>query len=241
MKENNLIPKANNTFMEDEENVYRRLRLMQETEEKKAPTQTELSNIFANELGIHITQGQISKLENDVLKEIPSREVLEAYSLYFGVSTDYLLGFSEMRTVNLEMRRTSFVTGLSEKSLIVLDYLRKFKGADNTATGLINYSTIRCINKILESYYKRVIQAQDDYCDNALMNDCSVNTLFSMIDDYFNASDAECTAKDKKVTFTRKNVSYPVDIEAMYEIMNRENIINELNRLKNLKEGDALD
>lgn len=240
MKKQNQQPKEYNDFFDKEENVFARLRKSTATNEHDYLKQKELAKAFKTECGIELTQKQISDLEHDNFKEIP-KYMLDAYRQFFNVSTDYLLGFTDMRTVNLEMQRVSFVTGLSEKSLIVLDYLRKFKGVTNTPTGLINYSTIQCLNMILESYYDETIVARDNYCDNTkrMMEICYVDTLFSKIDDYINSSDAKCSLDNKKVSFTRKNTTRSIDIELMYEMMLKERVNREIEKFK--KEGDAND
>ena len=236
------IPSYDASF-DNERNVYKRLRLSTETDDHRCLNQIELSNQFKEECNIEVSQNQISKLENDQIKEVP-KFMLDAYRQYFGVSTDYLLGFTELRTVNLEMQRVSFVTGLSENSLIVLDYLRKCRSFPNKTLAEQNYSTIKCLNLILESYYKDVMLSMDNYCDSRkrVMEDCSVNTLFSMIDDYIYADESVCSQENKIVFFTSKIRSKPVNIESMYEKTLRDDIIREIDKIKNsVKGGDADD
>ena len=242
MEKKNEKPKEYNSFFDDEKNVFRRLRKSTETSEHPYLNQMKLSELFKEECGIEISQNQISKLENDEIKDVP-KYMLNAYRQLFCVSTDYLLGFTDMRTVDLEMQRVSFVTGLSEKSLIVLDYLRRFKGVTNTATGLINFSTIHILNMILESYYEEVIQARENYCDNTkrIIEKCDVETLFSKLDDYFNSSDAKCSLENSEVTFTRNNTTRKINVQNMYELTRKDIVVKEIDRLKHLKEGDADD
>lgn len=228
--------------MKEKENPFLKLREGTETDEKKALTQKELAEIFKSQLGIPISQSTISKLENDGIT-IPDKSVLKAYREYFSVSTDFLLGFTEYETNNIETQKVCFLTGLSERSYIVLNYLKKFKGMTESATGLVNYSSIQSLNRILETYYESVLKASGsiafeskkgkDICiKRNLCIDQTVETLFSLIDNYFNSQEVESNTPDNTIHFQINNVSIGLDANRLYEVATQKWVVDEIERIK---------
>lgn len=77
--------------------------------EEKGETQQELAN------AIGITRQSLSRYE--IAARTVSVEVLGALAQHFGVSADYLLGLSDVRSVEQDMQTACEVTGLSEKAI----------------------------------------------------------------------------------------------------------------------------
>ncbi len=113
------------------ENVFKQLRESTETDAKPALTQGELSNEFA-EQGNTISQSFISKLEKS--KADPpttSYNAIKAYSMYFNVTADYLLGLRDTKQVDENISMINKVTGLSEKSINALKQMRNGNEIDD--------------------------------------------------------------------------------------------------------------
>lgn len=68
---------------------------------------------FAKELGI--SKGAVSYYETG--QRVPDIVVLSAFADYFGVSTDYLLGRTETKSIDEDMQIACKVTGLSEDAI----------------------------------------------------------------------------------------------------------------------------
>lgn len=77
--------------------------------EEKGETQQELAN------AIGITRQSLSRYE--IAARTVNAEVLGALARHFGVSADYLLGLSDVRSTEQDMRTACEVTGLSEKAV----------------------------------------------------------------------------------------------------------------------------
>lgn len=77
--------------------------------EEKGETQQELAN------AIGITRQSLSRYE--IAARTVSVEVLGALAQHFGVSADYLLGLSDVRSVEQDMQTACEVTGLTEKAI----------------------------------------------------------------------------------------------------------------------------
>lgn len=84
----------------------------------KGMSQEELS------AALNIDRGTIAKYETQ--KRIPSFEHLTAFSEYFNVSTDYLLGLTDNKTTDIEIQSICNKTGLSEKSIDVITELNEY-------------------------------------------------------------------------------------------------------------------
>lgn len=71
-----------------------------------------------------LRQKDIWKIEKQINKHMNSKDgskingkYLTIYSKFFNCSTDYLLGITDIKTVNLEIRQMCELTGLSEKAI----------------------------------------------------------------------------------------------------------------------------
>lgn len=79
---------------------------------------------------LNISQSALGYYEN--CGRTPDIEFLEKVSKYFNVSIDYLLGHSQARTVEIELKTVCDYTGLSEKSIDFLHTLvEKTKDKEN--------------------------------------------------------------------------------------------------------------
>lgn len=70
---------------------------------------------------IGVSRGSISYYEKE--ERVPDVVILAAISKYFNVSTDYLLGLSETKSLDEDIQTTMRTTGLSETAVKVLNYL----------------------------------------------------------------------------------------------------------------------
>lgn len=75
------------------------------------------NNLNQSEFGklFGLTQNTITNIEND--KRLPTYEILTEISKQFNVSTDYLLGVSEAKTSNIELKAICDYTGLTEEAV----------------------------------------------------------------------------------------------------------------------------
>lgn len=87
--------------------------------EEKGETQQELAN------AIGITRQSLSRYE--IAARTVNAEVLGALARHFGVSADYLLGLSDVRSTEQDMRTACEVTGLTEETIESLQTLVKVK------------------------------------------------------------------------------------------------------------------
>lgn len=106
------------------ENRFKQLRENTKTDATPALTQVQLSDAFADE-GTPLSQSVISKLELSK-KEPPttSFDVLKAYSNHFNTTSDYLLGFTNEPSRNIDRIISSNITGLSGKAIDCLESIK---------------------------------------------------------------------------------------------------------------------
>lgn len=116
--------------MNDNRNVYRELRERTETDSKRSLKQEELAEEFKKQ-GTPLTQGTISKLENST-KQPPttSYNVIEAYCKYFNTTSDYLLGFSDEPSRDMNKINAGNVTGLNGAAIETLSKIRAGNDTD---------------------------------------------------------------------------------------------------------------
>lgn len=90
-------------------------------------------------------------------------EYLYCLSDFYGVSTDYLLGISESRSRNSEIRTIHNSTGLSDNALIKLMMDKDL--TDNGICASDDFSYISVLNKIIESdSFSDMARLADAYC-----------------------------------------------------------------------------
>lgn len=86
-------------------------------------------------------------------------DILVKIADYFGVSTDYLLGRSTIKTVDTSAQAAIEYTGLSEENVIILHNMTSHAGgpAVSTEDGKVildgNRPFIDCLNDILDAFY----------------------------------------------------------------------------------------
>lgn len=98
--------------------------------------------ILADEIGI--SAGALSKYQNDCA--VAGIDALFKISKYFGVSTDWLLGLSDLRSKKLDYISASAL-GLSEEAICGIMASKCFKIADDT--GNVDGSMLDGINMVL--------------------------------------------------------------------------------------------
>lgn len=86
--------------------------LVQREKKQKGITQADIAK------GIGISTGALSKYLNGLM--FPKAEIINKIAKYFGVSTDYLLGVSEVESTKTSIKAACKTTGLSENSVKVL-------------------------------------------------------------------------------------------------------------------------
>lgn len=137
----------NNEELKKIHSRFRKLRLDTETNEKKPISQRAL----AQKIGVVYTR--INKLESEDDETEPSLFDLTAYSKYFNVSVDYLLGFADETTKNVEIKEITKKYGLSSKSLTNLQKI-------------IEPCLKDTLNELLENdFLKNVLTSITDYID----------------------------------------------------------------------------
>lgn len=128
---------------------FRELRENTETNKKSAISQRDLAK------QINVAHSRISKLENEFDTTIPSLNDLIAYRDYFNVSIDYLLGFEDEPTVDVDLRAISKEFGVSAKALNnIRDILMEYDSSKRLEN---------CLNVFLESKY--FVYFLSSWCD----------------------------------------------------------------------------
>ncbi len=132
-----------------EENRYKKLREDYEFKENgRRITMKELSNIFIQKGYTSLTHGAIRKLETGQRKLKNIDEVI-AYSKFFNVTADYLLGMRDNAVVDENLAMIGRVTGLSDKSIETLKLWVK----ESKENQLFIMDELSVLNMILEDYY----------------------------------------------------------------------------------------
>ncbi len=108
-------------------------------------------DVFATELGI--SRGALSFYENGERK--PDAEIIYKICEYGNISADYLLGFTDNKTTNTDLKAICEYIGLSEKAVINLNY---------EAHG-------ECINDTV--YHSRVQEIKNWIIENNYLDDIS--------------------------------------------------------------------
>lgn len=116
-------------------NVFKSLRLSLATDTKKEPTQSELFELFKSVYPAG-SQGSISKLESG--NKEPSIDELKAYSKFFNVSTDYLLGLEAISSKDTTIVDMAHKTHLSETAINNIVYEGSVSG-DNARVVMLDW------------------------------------------------------------------------------------------------------
>lgn len=114
-------------------------------------TQKEIVSDFnAKKLGIGLTAQSLGRYENNERK--PDSEMVAALAHYYNVSTDYLLGLTDVETTDIQIQGVCKFTGLTENALNKLIQIKAlsthrspFANDEKLFVGILNY--------MLESQY----------------------------------------------------------------------------------------
>ena len=141
--------------------------------------------------GIEGTEAAIAKHVGGERKVNP--EYIVKYAKYFNVSCDYLLGLTNVATVNTDLRNICDYTGLSEKAVNNLNVLSKACGA---------FNPLKTINKLIE--YEDYANGSNDITESGKYVFTLINTfLHSSLDEnsyYVIANGLIQNSTDKLVT-----------------------------------------
>lgn len=85
-------------------------------------------------LELGIPSGSLSKYQNDAAE--PGINNLYKIAEYFSVSTDYLLGFSNVKSIDIEIKAISEKLGLSGDSIEILEH---FKANNEKVINVVNF------------------------------------------------------------------------------------------------------
>lgn len=110
--------------------------------EEKGETQQELAN------AIGITRQSLSRYE--IAARTVNAEVLGALARHFDVSADYLLGLSDVRSTEQDMKTACEVTGLSEKAVLSLCKIKEKNHIYNEMISSQNFHEIAALLQELE-------------------------------------------------------------------------------------------
>lgn len=106
-----------NRYNEERENATFAVNLRKLFEDKKA-THNELACFIKEKTGDSITRQAVGQWCNG--NSSPNLKTVPVIAEFFGVSSDYLLGMSEVRSTDVDIKAVCKYTGLSEKSVRVL-------------------------------------------------------------------------------------------------------------------------
>lgn len=115
-----------------------------ELREAKGETQQELAD------AIGITRQSLSRYE--IAARTINVDVLGALAQHFNVTTDYLLGLSDVKSTEQDMKIACEVTGLSEKSINTLRFFHDLKQT-GFRSEIVFYDEIDAINMLLLQEY----------------------------------------------------------------------------------------
>ena len=90
---------------------------------------------------IGISQGVISSIKNNKAKA-PAADTIFRIARYFNVSADYLLGLSDVASVDVDLQAVCNYTGISEKSVQLLHELKKYNIHDAAEILLGNINNV---------------------------------------------------------------------------------------------------
>lgn len=197
----------NQAFMDNEKSFLVARRLKSERNRAKL-SHAKLSEAIQEKYGISISVDSLKGYEVDTENKAKTGsnkgmriEYLYCLADFYGVSTDYLLGISNSRSRNTEIRTISNATGLSDKSILKLTLDKEF--IDKGIYDPDDFSYISVLNRIIESEsFADMSKLADAYCrltaDSSLhidldhlvpgLDDASIQTavfLKALLTEYF--------------------------------------------------------
>lgn len=142
---------------------------------------------FSKQIGL--SRAIIIKLENGETKGYKT-DILKKYSDFFGVSTDYILGLSNLKTKDEDIKMISGYTGLNEESLQVLNDMNTQLSPEHerwiaTLNAIIhNPNILYVISDII--YHKKLygVLEESRTPDKEGLNDTKISQVFNDKNDY---------------------------------------------------------
>ncbi len=154
---------------------------------------------------VNVIRQEISKVEKG---KFPQLYLIEGYSKYFNVTSDYLLGLRETKTVDENIAMISKVTGLTDESIEVLKALRKGNGMD------LFFDTLNHIISSDKQLFISFIDAVSLYFDNEYDTPVArTGGVYEAIDDGISSSPITRT-DEKQIVIGKYN-----DNEKAYDII----------------------
>ncbi len=86
---------------------------------EKGLNQSQLANVLG------VSRGSISFYETG--ERVPDAEVLKKMAAFFGVTSDYLIGLTDVKSVDIQLQKICEYTGLNENSVCTLQSLQHCK------------------------------------------------------------------------------------------------------------------
>lgn len=130
----------------------------------------------AHEIGI--TAQTLGRYEKGERK--PDIEVLKMLAEYYQVSTDYLLGLSDVHSVDADIQTACKVTGLSEEAIVNLKEIQKTRFNDNfedlKRSDIINTCISHPMFKALIDSIVEMIRISDSYKISFITNDPDIQS-----------------------------------------------------------------
>ena len=116
-----------------------------------------------------VSKSTLSEIEND--SRVPGAKIIAELARHYGVSTDYLLGLSDVITPDTTAQAVIAYTGLSEENVLTLHHMKENASnpmlSDAADDGTININGCKpyldCLNDLLDAIYSKKDTIIRDY------------------------------------------------------------------------------
>lgn len=116
-----------------------------------------------------VSKSTLSEIEND--SRVPGAKIIAELARHYGVSTDYLLGLSDVITPDTTAQAVIAYTGLSEDNVLTLHHMKENASnpmlSDAADDGTININGCKpyldCLNDLLDAIYSKKDTIIRDY------------------------------------------------------------------------------
>lgn len=116
-----------------------------------------------------VSKSTLSEIEND--SRIPGAKIIAELARHYGVSSDYLLGLSDVITPDTTAQAVIAYTGLSEDNVLTLHHMKENASnpmlSDAADDGTINVNGCKpyldCLNDLLDAIYSKKDTIIRDY------------------------------------------------------------------------------
>lgn len=163
------------------ETVYKQLRDDYSQKNDVLLKQTELAKLLG------VSSATISRLENGTYKKTPTAEIIEAYSKFFGVTKDYLLGTVEE---SKELKQASALKsiGITEEVINTFSTLKRVCGNNAGGMALITefFSHPEFVATIFSSMLSRLENKRFNEVNNYADKEIMRSFYLSQIEEYIN-------------------------------------------------------